>query len=638
MAATTGSSTRGIWAASRALLAGGWELVRSGGARLAGLILATQVVILAVALPVFGWIFREALRANGMHGLDLGNLRLGAGIPVTVALIMLIVTLAFWLLSLQFTALVVLLRWSREGITGRRVVRELGRVARKLVRPSSLPLVGYLFVLIPLTGFGFTSAVVRGVAIPPFISGELVKTPTGAIVFIVFLLALAVVNLRLAATVPVFVLTNATGHQSMRVSWRLTRGPRGVLPLVVSGITVFACGAVASFALTVVAVVPTAIADAIAPGASAVVAAYSLGVAQVAGFFITGGLTAAIAGILITRVLQGHPSAAGASHTAGRPVFPAGVEFVTAPADPAPEESARASARPGRAPRRSGFVVLTVAVALALVFGTASIGTFDTLARTPETLILAHRGFSDGGVENTLSGLDAASAAGADLVEMDVMQTKDGEFIAMHDATLGRLAGRPDAVKDLTLAELTAITVRDLQGHSDTIPSFRDYVRHAEEIGMPLLIEIKLGGADTADHVERLIAELEDLGALDQHIYHSLDPASVSTLKHLRPDLTVGYTMAFAGGDIPDTPADFIVVEEWTATEEMQAAASRAGLGFMVWTVNEVASMREHLRRSSDGIISDHPDQALAARDEMREESGLADVLVDALTRFVKIP
>jgi glycerophosphoryl diester phosphodiesterase len=220
---------------------------------------------------------------------------------------------------------------------------------------------------------------------------------------------------------------------------------------------------------------------------------------------------------------------------------------------------------------------------------------------------------------------------------MDVMQTADGGFVAMHDATLERLAGRPDAVKNLTVAELTAVTVRDLKGHEDRIPAFADYVSRAGELGMPLLIEIKLGGADTPDHVERLIAELERLDALESNIYHSLDAASVARLKQLRPDLTVGYTMAFAGAGVPDTPADFIVVEEWTATDRMQDATWNAGLGFLVWTVNDDAGMHEHLRRNSDGIITDRPDRALGIRDEMQQETGLSGVLIDALTRFVTV-
>src|SRR5690606_35668225 len=209
----------------------------------------------------------------------------------------------------------------------------------------------------------------------------------------------------------------------------------------------------------------------------------------------------------------------------------------------------------------------------AIGFGTAAIDTLQRLSDAPDTLALAHRGFSDGGVENTISGLEAAHAAGADLVEMDVMQTRDGEFVAMHDATLGRLAGRSDSVKDLTLAELTSIMVHDMRGHEDLIPSFADYVTRAQQLEMPLLIEIKLGGGESPDHVERLVDELERLDALENNIYHSLDAPSVDRLKRLRPDLTVGYTMAFAAVAAPDTPADFIVPEEWSATDELQRSA-----------------------------------------------------------------
>src|SRR5690606_2925212 len=119
---------------------------------------------------------------------------------------------------------------------------------------------------------------------------------------------------------------------------------------------------------------------------------------------------------------------------------------------------------------------------------------------------------------------------------------------------------------------------------------------------MPLLIEVKLSGAETGDHVDMLVDELETLGLLERNIYHSLGAASVARLTHLRPDLSVGYTMAFAAETAPDTPADFIVVEQWTATDHMHNSAKRAGLGFWVWTVNDEADYRKYLRDGVDGI------------------------------------
>lgn len=222
-------------------------------------------------------------------------------------------------------------------------------------------------------------------------------------------------------------------------------------------------------------------------------------------------------------------------------------------------------------------------------------------------------------------------------MEIDVMQSRDNRYVVMHDPNLKRLTGQNLAVKDLSLAELTVLEVKDAAGHQDSIPSLPEYIARARELDMPLLIELKLSGAEPADHVGQLVAELEALDALDRNIYHSLDKPSVERLKRLRPDLTVGYTMAFAAVDVPDTSADFIVVEEWTATPEMQAAANKAGLGFMVWTVNSVKQQQGFLRSDVDGIITDHPDTALSARSTMAGQTGLVNVLLDALTRFVVV-
>ncbi|MHA3725121.1 glycerophosphoryl diester phosphodiesterase membrane domain-containing protein [Leucobacter sp. HY1910] len=646
MTLETATSRHGLFAEYRLLVGGGWRMLRAAGWRLIGLLLATQLIIALVALPALGWLFRQALRAGGMRGLDLEALPSLTGLPITLLLLVVVVLLAFWLIALQFTSIVVLLRW--PGLGARAFCAELGRVARQLMRPGSLPLIAYLFLLLPLSGFGFTSALAQGIAIPSFISGELLKSTSSTVALTLLLITLAWLNLRLALTVPTFVLS--TGRRSARASWRLTRGLRSPAALVLTVTTVTLAAGVAGLALLITAIAPTAITDAVWPSASPVVAAFSLAIAQIVGAVIAGLATAWVAGALISRVELARAEAPA--------LLPEQVTFVpdptrapaprapqvTAPHPAAADEPASTRAAAAAAPEAAGSrgsgaraAVLISAGVLAVALGALSIAPLTQLAGAPSSLVLAHRGFSGGGVENTIGGLDAAKRVGADLVEMDVMQTKDGEFVAMHDAHLGRLAGIDAAVKDLTLDEITQVEVRDQFGHADTVPSFADYVTHAAEIDMPLLIEIKLGGADTPDHVEQLVAELETLGLLENNIYHSLDRASVAALKRLRPDLTVGYTMAFAGGDVPSTPADFIVVEEWTATESMQQAAEGAGLGFFTWTVNEEPGIRAHLRRGTDGIITDHPDIAVAARAEMGHETGLADVLVDALTRFVTV-
>lgn len=605
----------GAWRGAGMLLRGSLHLLRSGGAGMLGIILGTQLVVLLLVFPVLRWLFRQALRSTGMTALDLGTLRLTGGFPLTVGLILLLVLLAFILLAVQYTLLMVVLSRVADGAphTVREISAEVGRVAHKLLRPSSLPLIGYLFIVLPLTGFGFTSAFIQRIEIPEFISGELAKSTPGVLGLLVLLLLLMVLCIRFALILPLFALSAATGGRAARLSWRLTRGRRG-FSLIIAVSTVTLAAGVLTLGILLLALTPVALSDWLFPAASPVLAALSLGLAQTAALVLTGMVTAAIAGILLCAVDRSRAELP--ERIILRPI--AGLDEPRAPRE------------------RSRRPAALVAVALLVVAGVLGVGGIDTMQRLsdqPETLILAHRGFTEGGVENTLGGLEAAAAAGADLVEMDVMQTRDGEFVVMHDVTLSRLAGQDLAVRDLTLAELEAITVHDGLGHSDTIPSLETYVTRAAELGMPLLIEIKFSGAEGPDHVERLVDKLEELGALENNIYHSLDAASVTRLKTLRPDLTVGYIMPVAGGGVPQTRADFIVVEQWTATTAMREAAERAGLGFMVWTVNDPAAQRTYLREGVSGIITDRPDTALDARSEMGSESGMLERLADALQR-----
>lgn len=619
--ASTTEADAGFWRQTAALLRDAVTMVRGAGLRMLWFIVLSQLIIVLIASPVLRWGFQQVLRSAGMTGLDLGTLRpeqLGIG---TLVLLIVICVLALWAVSLQFSAIVLLLddenhEPDSDSRPARRLTTALVRVWRKLLRPSSVPLIAYLFFFLPLSGFGFASLLTSKITIPFFISNELVKSGSGTMILVVLVGGILFVNARLALTMPIFALTGATGGQAVRASWRLTRRGPGVR--LVLAVAVLMLGAAQALtALTALALVPTMVSDHYWSDASTVVAAMSLGVAQVIGALLSGIVVACIAGVMIAALRRRDGDVACIAD------LPVGASIRTA----------RRERRDGAGRRTAVFAA--VALVGAVLLGLGNIRVVEQVASGGDVLVLSHRGFADGGVENTISGLEAADAVGVDLVEMDVMQTKDGGFVVMHDVELSRLAGEALHVKDLTLDELTGITVRNHLGFEDRIPSLAEYVMRAAELDLPLLLEIKLSGAETDDHVDLLVDELERLDALEHHIYHSLDAPSVARLKQLRPELTVGYTMAFAAEQAPQTPADFIVVEQWTATEQMQQSATQAGLGFMVWTVNDTPGIRENLRRGADGIISDRPDVIRAEQASIVEQRGLTATLADALQRFV---
>ncbi len=74
--------------------------------------------------------------------------------------------------------------------------------------------------------------------------------------------------------------------------------------------------------------------------------------------------------------------------------------------------------------------------------------------------VIAHRGVHDGIPENTVAAYKKAIELGVDYVEIDVRETKDGQLVSVHNATVD--AYTEDAkgpVKDFTLAELQAMDI-----------------------------------------------------------------------------------------------------------------------------------------------------------------------------------
>ena len=73
-------------------------------------------------------------------------------------------------------------------------------------------------------------------------------------------------------------------------------------------------------------------------------------------------------------------------------------------------------------------------------------------------LIIAHRGDSAHFPENTLAAFRSALNLQADLVEFDVQCTKDGQVVVIHDASVDRTTNGRGRVRDMTVAEVQALS------------------------------------------------------------------------------------------------------------------------------------------------------------------------------------
>jgi len=93
-------------------------------------------------------------------------------------------------------------------------------------------------------------------------------------------------------------------------------------------------------------------------------------------------------------------------------------------------------------------------------------------------------------IENTLPSIQRAYFLGADAVEVDVQQTRDGQMVAFHDGALECRTNGKGRVRDLTLAELKTLDAGygytadggrtfPLRGRIGAIPSAEEVLRTA---------------------------------------------------------------------------------------------------------------------------------------------------------------
>ena len=130
---------------------------------------------------------------------------------------------------------------------------------------------------------------------------------------------------------------------------------------------------------------------------------------------------------------------------------------------------------------------------------------------------------------------------------MDILLTKDHQFVVLHDYNLKRLAGVDKDVKDMTLAEVQGLKIQQ-DGHTSHIPSFEEYVKRAKEVKIKLLVELKPHGGEPANYVDLFVQKMRDLGVEKDYPAMSLDLSVMEKVekKALRSRLAMSFPFNLA--------------------------------------------------------------------------------------------
>ncbi len=257
-------------------------------------------------------------------------------------------------------------------------------------------------------------------------------------------------------------------------------------------------------------------------------------------------------------------------------------------------------------------------------------------------LIIAHRGARSLAPENTIAAARKALEVGADMWELDVGMTADGELLVIHDNTLTRTSNvkqvfperRPWSLTDFSLHEIKrldfgtwfteedpfcqiaagAVSPREIRRYrGEPAPTLREALVFTREHKWRGNVEIKdlrhtPGGSQV---VPKVVALLEELDMADQVLVSSFRHTYLREVRRRNPWMATGALVNKPHAD----PTSLLQRLGAQAYHPSLAALRREEIsrlrthGFQVnvWTVNDPKVIKDLMGAGVTGIFTDFP-------------------------------
>ena len=233
--------------------------------------------------------------------------------------------------------------------------------------------------------------------------------------------------------------------------------------------------------------------------------------------------------------------------------------------------------------------------------------------------VVGHRGAPRRARENTLDSLDWAESLGADAVEFDLRQTRDGEAVLFHDEDIV-LGGQRVPVRSFTSREIERLQLPSEFGDY-RIPRLEE-VFHRFSHDLRYVIEVKTSGSTQLALMARRVAALAaTFGVRPRCLVASFDAEFLRRMREADPEIATSFifdhsvSLPAPGKPTPlFPPVDGICPRRDLVTPQLLEQAAAAGLSVHPWTVDEEPEIRRLLAGGVSSVITNLPDLALAIR------------------------
>lgn len=231
-----------------------------------------------------------------------------------------------------------------------------------------------------------------------------------------------------------------------------------------------------------------------------------------------------------------------------------------------------------------------------------------------ELYITGHRGMMVNAPENTLTAFKYCYEYGVDGFECDVRQTKTGEFVIIHDATVDRTTNGTGTVADMTLEQIKSLDAGSWV-HSDytgeTIPTLEEMLDYAK--GKFRIIYMELKSIPLAS-LKSLYDIVKNKGMLDVVSFHSFSSNYADVLRPLDPDIKLSLITEGDNFDTVFTKAreikafEMAIYWNWLKNNKDKIKEVQdAGIRVYTWGTSTHTDMVEAINAGVNGLNLDNP-------------------------------
>lgn len=234
--------------------------------------------------------------------------------------------------------------------------------------------------------------------------------------------------------------------------------------------------------------------------------------------------------------------------------------------------------------------------------------------------VIAHRGASAYYPENTLSAFRGAIAMQADMVELDVQLTADGEVVVFHDEKIYRCTRRRGRIADYTLAQLKNMDAGRWFASGcagEKIPTLEEVLRICQN---KIAVNIEIKTEAVADQAaggieEKCLRLVRQAGMQDHVVFSSFDPRALLHLKELRPGAATAvlFEKKYDKTGLPSRIVERLGAGAFNCslkelTSKRLADLRKNAIPFNIYTINDEKNMERVLNLGAEGIFTNTPD------------------------------